>query len=86
MSHFHFKKKRAVVVTPGDDLVNVEHNYCQKLFRMNETGGLAAGAGLYNVYIRHDRWCGALQGGRCDCDPAIDAVPYDRGDNNSNHG
>lgn len=49
-------------------------NYQKKLASMVRTGEIPAGQ-MGNALARHDKWCGKLKGGRCNCDPDIEWMP-----------
>jgi hypothetical protein len=48
-----------------------DHNYLRKLRFMWRTGAVPRSAGLHQVSVSHDDWCGVFQGKRCHCDPDI---------------
>ncbi len=47
------------------------HNDIPKLLVLQDVGAIPQTAGLHNVTVRHDYWCGIFDGGLCDCDPTI---------------
>jgi hypothetical protein len=62
-----------LVVNPGDNHTPPsEHNYIRKLISMQQAGLLPA-SGACELYVHHDDWCGVFSGGRCNCDPMIEA-------------
>jgi hypothetical protein len=50
-----------------------QHNYLKKLLAITEArGGLLPTPGKSaDVFVSHDKWCRALKGGICNCDPQI---------------
>ena len=47
-----------------------QHNYMKKLLEMQARGELPT-AGLSDVDVAHDDWCGVHTGSYCNCDPEI---------------
>ena len=59
------------------------HNYMKKIQRMIRRGQLRPDCDVSTLQVLHDVWCPALHGGRCSCDPDIEARPvYRRGQEN----
>ena len=48
-----------------------QHNYLKKLLRLQAQGALPLTAGVHDVAIAHDDWCGIYRGKHCHCDPDI---------------
>jgi uncharacterized protein YjbI with pentapeptide repeats len=65
------KSQKILYVTGRESPHPSEHNYVAKLARLQEQGGLNLTAGVHDMAVYHDDWCGIYQGKRCNCDPDI---------------
>jgi hypothetical protein len=65
--------KRRIVVAQGDGTTappDERHNYIRRLLVLHEAGQLPA-AGVLELDIRHDDWCGIFHGEHCNCEPGM---------------
>jgi hypothetical protein len=51
-----------------------KHNYYRKLLDLYTRGEIPT-AGLADIDVAHDDWCGIYTGGYCNCDPEIRVRP-----------
>ncbi len=48
-----------------------KHNYEKVIGKLIKSGVLPSGAGVTDVYILHDEWCGIYKSKRCNCKPDV---------------
>ncbi|MGA7234654.1 MAG: hypothetical protein WBY44_03175 [Bryobacteraceae bacterium] len=53
-----------------------EHNYMNKLLRLEAESKIPHAPGLWHTDIEHDDWCGINKGRRCNCDPDVYVYPH----------